>query len=713
MNVGGRVAARFGRSVAVAAVLAAGLVGGTAVSPVDAAPDALSLVSKATYTLVPAKGVVRVSVDVTAKNNKPNLVRETPNGTLTTRYFYESASLAIHAEAKRIRATSGGAVLTTKLRRDEGFSVLEVRFRKDLFFGQTTKIRIQYDLPGGAPRSDSDIRVGSAFATFYAWAFGDRGNVRITLPAGFEVETSGETVAKSVKDGVTTLSAAAIADVNEWYVVVVADRHDALATERIDLPDGEHLVVRGWPEDEEWRDRVGSLLRTGLPVLAEKVGLDWPVPGDIEVAEVHTPLLEGYAGVFYAREDRIEISEDLDELTIIHEASHAWFNGNLFVGRWIDEGFADEYASRVLDEVSVGGLRPDSVSPTDAAAVRLNDWEHPGRIDDDATRDREHYGYEASWTAIRALIGEIGEDGMRSVLKAANLDETAYVGSVAPEKARVANDWRRFLDLLEERGGSKSAVELFRRWVVTTEQETLLDARAKARDAYAQLVAAGRGWLPGFVVRDPLGRWQFDRATQQIAGAREILATRDEIERLAVAAGAAPPANLEQAYEAAATDLGPVRDVAARELAAVTAFDAAASRVNGERGLLTSIGLIGDDPAARLAAVSASFSAGDLDATAREAAEVIAHLDEAPNVGRTRVVAGGVVGAGAAAGGAGALIVLRRRRRATPSLEAAPPPATEADDRPYATLGDPAAAEPVEPVATEPAEPGRDEGDGS
>jgi hypothetical protein len=248
---------------------------------------------------------------------------------------------------------------------------------------------------------------------------------------------------------------------------------------------------------------------------------------------------------------------------------------------------------------------------------------------------------------------------------------------------------------------------------VTTEQETLLDARAKARDAYAQLVAAGRGWLPGFVVRDPLGRWQFDRAAQQIAGAREILATRDEIERLAAAAGAAPPANLEQAYEAAATDLGPVRDVAARELAAVTAFDAAASRVNGERGLLTSIGLIGDDPAARLAAVSASFSAGDLDATAREAAEVIAHLDEAPNVGRTRVVAGGVVGVGAAAGGAGALIVLRRRRRATPSLEAAPPPATEADDRPYATLGDPAAAEPVEPVATEPAEPGRDEGDGS
>ena len=57
--------------------------------------------------------------------------------------------------------------------------------------------------------------------------------------------------------------------------------------------------------------------------------------------EVHTPLLEGYAGIFFEGENRIEISEDLDDLTIIHEASHAWFNGDLFVGRWINEGFAD------------------------------------------------------------------------------------------------------------------------------------------------------------------------------------------------------------------------------------------------------------------------------------------------------------------------------------------------------------------------------------
>ena len=714
---------RAARSLAVAALFAASLLGSAGASPARAADDALSLVSSATYSLVPAKGIVRVTIDVTARNNKPNLIRETPNGTLTTRYFYESASIAIHAEAASIRATAGSTRLTTKVRRDSGFSVLEVRFRSDLFFGKSTKFRVQYNLPGGAPRSDSDIRVGSAFATFYAWAFGDRGSVRINVPAGFEVETSGEAVATSVKGGVTTLSASSVDEVSEWYVVVVADRRDALTTERLDLAGGEHLVVRAWPEDEEWQSRVADLLRVGMPVLAQKIGLDWPVNGDIEVAEVHTPLLEGYSGVFYTREDRIEISEDLDELTIIHEASHAWFNPALFVGRWINEGFADEYAARVLDEVSIGGLRPDSVSPTSPGAVRLNEWAHPGRIDDADKSARERFGYEASWTVIRTLVDEIGEEKMRGVLGAAHAKETAYVGAGAPETVAVTNDWRRLIDLLEERGGSGKADDLFRRWIVAPGDEALLDARVTARGAYAALVEAGRGWLPGYVIRDPLGRWQFDKATREISAATEILATRDEIAGIAAGAGAAPAPMLETAYESATSDLDGVRELAAKELAAVSALDQAAARVRDDRGLFTTLGLIGEDPAARLTAASVAFSAGDNDATTNGSAVVVAMLDKAPETGRTRVIAGGVVGIGAGAAGVAGVVALRRRRRAaephpglTPTATIDEPPAEptvadpEAGTEPYATLGDPAASE---SPAAGPATPGRDEGDDS
>jgi hypothetical protein len=370
------------RAAAIMALVAASLLGPAGASPVLAADDALSLASTSSYGLVPDKGLVHVTVDVTATNNKPNKVQQTPNGTLTTRYFYDSAAIAVQSEATAIRASGGKRALTTKVTAADGYSVVQVNFRGDLQYKQSTGFRVEYDLPGGAPRSASDIRVGSAFATFYVWAFGDRGDVSIVIPAGFEVETSGSTVARNVKDGVTTLTATGIADPTEWYAVVVADRHDSLTKDRLDLEGGEHVVVRAWPEDTEWRTRVRDLLRLGLPVLVDKIGLDWPVEGDIEVAEVHTPLLEGYAGVYYTAEDRIEISEDLDELTIVHEASHAWFNPDLFVGRWINEGFADEYASRVLDEVSVGGLGRAAVTTTSKGAIELNHVTHPGRIAD-------------------------------------------------------------------------------------------------------------------------------------------------------------------------------------------------------------------------------------------------------------------------------------------------------------------------------------------
>jgi hypothetical protein len=739
---GGARRAAF-RGAAVAALVAASLLGPAGASPALAADDSLSLVSTSSYSLVPEKGLVHVTVDITATNNKPDKVEQTPNGTITTRYFFDGAKIVIHAEATRIRAAAGKRKLATKGTAEDGFAVLQVNFLEDLHYKQSTTFRVDYDLRGGAPRSDSDIRVGSAFATFYAWAFGDRGDIRIVIPAGFNVETTGSTIAESVKGGVTTLVATGIADPAEWYAVVVADRHDALTTDRLDLADGEHLVVRAWPEDTDWRTRVGDVLRLGMPVLAEKVGLDWPVDGDIEVAEVHTPLLEGYAGVFYPTEDRIEISEDLDELTIIHEASHAWFNSNLFVGRWINEGFADEYASRVLDEVSGSGLRPDAVSPTSDGAVDLNTWTHPGRIGDDATDQREHFGYEASWTVVRTLIDEIGEDSMRRVLAAANASETAYLGAPDAEKVTITNDWRRFLDLLEQVGDSERADDLFRRWIISPEQEPLLAARGEARTAYAALVDAGKGWQPGYVIRDPLGRWEFARATQEMAEATAILDVRDQIAARAAELGVAPPTALRVAYEGATENLDGVRQMASSQLATATALDVAADHVSAERNVFTSIGLIGEDPVAWLNSASTAFSAGDTAAADDGAAAVESLVTGAADAGRTRVLIAGLAGVGVLGAGAGGAVAMRRRRRgiaamvestrwpvpsaaavqSPPVVETAParagdpppsgevPPAQANREEPYATLGDPRPSAAVAAAEDGPAVLVRDEGD--
>ena len=699
------------RAIAVAVLVLGSIAGPWSAAPVRAAEDELALTTSSSYRLDPEAGVVRVIVDVTATNNKPNLVRQTSDGTVTTRYFYELAVLVIHEEATDIAAAAGRSRLTTRVAQEEGFTVVDVLFRADLFYKQSTEFTLTYNLPGGAPRSESDIRVGAAFATFYAWAFGDSGDVLITIPDGFEVTTTGSTITEQEVESGSAFAASGISNVDEWFVVVTADRHDALTQERLDMAGGEELVVRAWPEDEEWRTTVGDLLKKGLPVLVEKIGLEWPVEGEIEVAEVHTPLLEGYAGVFYTDRDLIEISEDLDELTIIHEASHAWFNQRLFVGRWINEGFADEYAARVLDEVSVGGLRPDPLTPGSDGAVRLNDWSHPGRIADEETDAREHFGYEASWTVVRDLIDEIGEDGMRAVLSAAEAQTSAYVGAVDPETVTYPTDWRRLLDLLEEIGGSERALDLYRRWVIEPKQEAVLAEREAAREAYAELVEAGAGWEPGYAVRDPLGRWQFSAANEAIRDAGEVLATRDSIGEMASRLGVVPPGSLEGAYEGADEELGEAQALADRQLASVTALDGATAAVAAERDAFTSIGLLGEDPAAVLTAASEAFAADDIDAANERSAAAVALIEGADDSGRTRALVGGGVALGIVALGV-AGVTMQRRRRSTvvpsleaPSLEAASLEATQ----PYATLGrqrtdDPDEA-PPDPPADMPARP--------
>jgi hypothetical protein len=578
-----------------------------------AAADDLLITTSTTYRIEPAKHVVGVVVDLTATNNKPN----TRSGSILTRYFYQEARIAVQAEARNVRATAGGSPVTSTLAAADGYATLDVRFEKDLYYHQKATVRIAFDLPGAAPRSRSDVRVGSAFATFVAWAFGDTGSVRIVVPAGFEAQTTGSALSRSTSAGATIFSAAGIHDVTGWYAVVNADRKARLTADRIDLTGGEHLVIHAWPEDRTWRRQVRDLLTKGLPELVDQIGLEWPVDADLQVFEVHTPLLEGYAGVFFENQDKIEISEDLDDLTIIHEASHAWFNGDLFDGRWLDEGFADTYAALTLEAIGAGTWTPDAVAPGDSAAVPLAEWTHPGRIGDRETEAREHYGYEASWTVIRSLVDEIGVDGMKAVLRAAKDRTIAYVGAVQPETVADTVDWKRFLDLLEETGGSTKAEAVLRRWVIAPSDASLLDARSTARTAYGQLLDAGHGWLPPAFVRLPMSSWEFGEAGRRIADAEAVLVTRDRIAALVAPIGLDPPSALRSAYESATTGLEPVEALARSELDGATAMVAADAAVHAPRDTFATIGLIGSEPNAALTDARSAFQAGAQDAAAR------------------------------------------------------------------------------------------------
>ncbi|HET7703779.1 MAG TPA: hypothetical protein VFK35_10285 [Candidatus Limnocylindrales bacterium] len=696
--MGGRSRFRRPALAIVATILAlTGALGPLGTPTAAAVEDGLALTTSATYTIVPERRLVRVALDLTARNLKPNVT----SGGITTRYFYESARLAVQPEARNVRATSGGARVPASLKPADGYAILEVRFRNAIFFRQAAAIRVTFDLPGGAPRSASDIRVGTAFATFVAWAFGDTGAVRVVVPAGFEADATGSPVSRSTSGGATVFRATAIADPADWYVIVNADRKGALTRTPVNLAGGERIVIHAWPEDAEWQTRVSELLTSGLPELVEQTGLDWPVQDELGVYEVHTPLLEGYAGVFFQDEDRIEISEDLDDLTILHEASHAWFNGELFRGRWINEGLADTYAAKALEGIGIGGWEPKRVNATDADAVRLIAWEHPGRISDEETDAREQFGYNAAWTVVRSLVVEVGESRMRAVLAAAEGHQIPYVGVGDPEAVSGPADWRRFLDLLEEVGRSKTAEDLFRRWVVTDAETAVLDSRKAARAAYADLVRIGADWRVPFFVRSPMSTWDFAVAAQRTAEARAVIARRDDIAALTGPLGVQAPASLRDAYQAARDSLDEAATIGDRTLAAARALTAADAAVRAPRDPIASLGLLGVAPEADLATARAAFGAGDADAEARATAlaALIAGAGEVGGGRLTAIVVGLVVVLVLLAVAA---VVIRRRRRgravaaaamAAAAVAPAGPVASAAvadpaGGPPYATLGD-------------------------
>ena len=258
------------------------------------AADDLEITADTRYTVDPEARTVRVVVNLTAVNRKPN---QTIGGGVT-RYFYDGLNLGVQPEARRFSATRAGTELRVRAATREGYRLITVLFGEKLYFGETERLRLSFELPAGRPRSQSDVRVGPAFATFTAWAFGDAGKVRIEVPSDFRVETAGsELDAERGANGLQAWSASTNHPLT-WYVLVNATNDAALTSDRLALADGENVVIRAWPEDTKWRRRVGVLLRDGLPQLVQQIGLPWPVAGSLVVTEVHTPLLEGYAGFY-------------------------------------------------------------------------------------------------------------------------------------------------------------------------------------------------------------------------------------------------------------------------------------------------------------------------------------------------------------------------------------------------------------------------------
>jgi hypothetical protein len=420
-----------------------------------------------------------------------------------------------------------------------------------------------------------------------------------------------------------------------WLATLVA-RNDALLEEARVTVDEHDVVLRGWPGDAEWADTVGDYVTRGIPALAELIGREWPVNGELEIIETSTPHLYGYGGWYDTATDTIEIGDELDPHLILHELSHAWFNETVSDEIWLVEGLAEEYSAQALETLGADSPTPSAVSASDPGAQPLLAWDQDDPANSEAD-EQEDYGYRASWWLVDQLASEVGTEAMAEVIDAAVDGEIAYQGDGEPESVHGGTDWRRALDLFEEVGGAEAAVGLFTSHVVTDAEVPLLAERAAARQVYADLMAAGSGWTAPLEVRQVMSTWNFGEVAGLAEAASQVLTTRDAVLADLDDIGVAELPGLETAYEGA-EDLDALAAEAHRYEQVGSIVSAAQEPHAGVMGAFAWIGLVGADVDGDLREVGDELVAGDIGSAERLSAEVERRVDNAGLVGVSRYV---------------------------------------------------------------------------
>jgi hypothetical protein len=477
------------------------------------------------------------------------------------------------------------------------------------------------------------------------------------------------------------------ADPSTFFAIITAENDSAYREARVSLEGGVEIVVQAWPEDDEWLGTTSGTLREAMPALRALIGLDWPVEHDLDVRERYTPALEGFAGLFITDEQRIEVSEDLDPVVIVHEASHAWFNDSLFLERWIYEGLAEEYAWRALRDAGIeNGEDAERPDPEDPGFIDLATWTKPQVIRDQETDDRERFGYQAAFWVIHQIAETAGVELMRDAFARADANLTAYPGAGTPEQVLAGDSWRRLLDLTQPLGKPAPAAvdEALRAFVLASGDERALDDRRAARAAYRALLEQGDGWLPGWYVRAPMGTWDFGRATTRMAEAAAVLELRDRVTQAASELGLHPDDAPRTAYEGATDGLAAVTAIAQAQLDALTAVAAARAKVEQTPDLVAQVGLLGETPMTPYDAARGAFEAGDPAAALALANTAASIIDGAPAAGQQRLLIAAVATSAALLLLALLAVLLRRRRRRAaasgPYATLAADPATEHDE---------------------------------
>ncbi len=600
-------------------------------------PGGLDTTATATYTVDLPAGLVRGRIEFGFVNSIP------PDGDDAELTFFEGYQFSLPRDATNVAATTESGPLAVTTAPAAGFLVVSVAFGTMLAYSDELDLVVTFDLPGHPPRDPRPWRANEAFVAFVAWGFGDPGlgAVRIVTPAAAAVAMP------ELDDGTypmpevvtyaseTVHTFARLERPDEFGLFVTAADNQELVSSHLDV-DGQRIVLQAWPDDPGWTRFMRRQVRVGLPALERVTQRPLPDGRRLIVRESANPSLEGYSGWFDYGAGVIEMGEALDPAVTLHELAHRWFNDDTSYHRWITEGLAETYANAVA--ARFGAAREPAIPRRRAPGSRpLNDWEtFSFTRTDEAVED---YGYETSYFVVDALFDEIGPTRMAAVLAAIDDDTPAYERASLGTPGPV--NWRRFLDLLEQVGGSDRASALFRRFVVSDVEVAELAARTGARVQYAELVQRAGAWTVPSPIDDDMEAWQFAEATDLMVVAATVLDERDDFLSAAAGVGVELPGAFEARFEAATEptaleDLGDDIRELTDALVHVRATEAAAG---APRSTLELLGLGHEDFYVELSRARDAITAGDAFSAVDLSGQVRSALAVAETVGRQRALA--------------------------------------------------------------------------
>lgn len=586
------------------------------------------------YRIDPERGAVDVTIELAVTADKPN--RTLNNGNYYE-YYFPGYFLAVPENAVDLTvADANGRELRFSINdENEGFHVLEINFRRNIFYRQTADVVVSYSLPEGVARSEVFARVNEAYAGFEVWLTPqiESASVTVISPNGFEDRSTG-TNDFDIRPGENeTMFVAEDVDPEEFWVLVSLARDESLVTTELSI-EGNPIEISAWPGDEVWANHVTTNIETGLPLLIDTVGLPWPIDDELAVIESYSPYLLGYAGWYDPSTDEIEIGDELNSHLVFHELSHVWFNDDLSPHRWITEGLSDVFGAAVVTSLGEDPPELPDVSLGGTVAQPLNNWT---RFDSDP--ELESWSYAASWAITDEIRDEVGLDVLSDVVQAAANRRIAYVGDGEPETGPRRVDWRVYLDLIENLGqvDDDAIAELFNDWVVRESSKPLLEKRAERREQYRELAAAGDTWAPPLGVRSAMSNWMFDGAARLIASSDAVLERREIVVEVIEPLEASLPTKLEAEYEKADEDLTDVSTLMTQVETAADGLRRSHEEVQRVSGPLRWVGAIGTDYQGDLDKAIAAFENGNLDTATADAGAVEAGVADLQRQGTIRV----------------------------------------------------------------------------